>query len=132
LGVGLTDGTRKFTMFHDGAVNTFDAAAAEHQQKNFQILEHRDIDIKPLRSILRAHLPADQKINYLNVDCEGYDDEVLKSSDWNAYRPEIITVELHGLNMEQPLENSCINFLRSVGYRFRSFYYMTGLFERVH
>ena len=37
-----------------------------------------------------------RKIDFLNVDAEGLDLEVLKSNDWDMWRPKIIAVEIWG------------------------------------
>lgn len=50
---------------------------------------------EPLSSILDEHLPSGQEIDLLDVDCEGHDLEVLKSNDWDRYRPKVILAEAH-------------------------------------
>jgi FkbM family methyltransferase len=38
-----------------------------------------------------------ERIDFLNIDVEGYDLEVLRSIDWDRYRPTALCVELVGL-----------------------------------
>ena len=40
------------------------------------------------------------KINFLNIDCEGSDYNVLSSIDLNKYIPELICIETHEVNMD--------------------------------
>lgn len=51
------------------------------------------VRVRTLASILNEHLPARQAIDYLDVDCEGADLAVLRSNDWQRYRPKVISVE---------------------------------------
>lgn len=53
------------------------------------------VQAKPLRLILEEHLPPAQEIDFLSVDCEGHDIEVLKSNDWRRFRPLVVLVEDH-------------------------------------
>ena len=48
----------------------------------------------PLSSVLDIHLPRGKSIDFLDVDVEGADLEVLKSNDWDKYRPRYIMVEV--------------------------------------
>ena len=49
----------------------------------------------PLRDILKKHVPPGAKIDFLTVDVEGLDFEVLKSNDWDNFSPEYLLVEGH-------------------------------------
>jgi hypothetical protein len=51
------------------------------------------IETQTLQSVLDQcpfPLPG---IDYLNIDCEGHDIPVLRSLDWNQYKPTIVTIE---------------------------------------
>ncbi|MBD2654457.1 FkbM family methyltransferase [Synechocystis sp. FACHB-383] len=58
-------------------------------------LEVSEIETVTLTEIMDNSPFRDCKIDYLNVDCEGHDLEVLKGLDYNRYPPNIITVEAH-------------------------------------
>jgi FkbM family methyltransferase len=47
----------------------------------------------PLVTLLSKHVPAGQKIDLLNIDCEGHDLAVLASNDWERFSAEIVAVE---------------------------------------
>lgn len=51
------------------------------------------IKCRSLAKILDENLPSGQKIDFLSIDAEGYDFEVLKSNDWSKYLPRVICVE---------------------------------------
>lgn len=52
------------------------------------------------------------KVDFLSVDCEGIDMDVLKSNDWNLYRPSLICVE-HSMPKEE-----LYNYMDSLDYSF--------------
>jgi FkbM family methyltransferase len=77
----------------------------------------------PLSSILHEHLPKGEVIDFMSIDCEGFDEEVLRSNDWDRFRPEIILIE------DRDREKSIINnFLYSVGYHFERKLGLTKVF----
>ena len=49
------------------------------------------VELRTLRSIFEQH--EVKVINFMKVDVEGLELEVLKSNDWSRYRPEIICIE---------------------------------------
>jgi len=43
-------------------------------------------------------------IDFMNIDVEGAELEILKSFDFNTYNPSIIAVEIHGNNISVPAQ----------------------------
>ena len=52
------------------------------------------------------------KVDFLSVDCEGVDMDVIKSNDWDLYRPSLVCIE-HSMPKEELHE-----YMNSVGYTF--------------
>jgi|DEB0MinimDraft_3_1074331.scaffolds.fasta_scaffold14739_1 FkbM family methyltransferase len=52
------------------------------------------------------------KVDFLSIDCEGVDMEVIKSNDWDLYRPTLVCVE-HSMPKSELHE-----FMNSVNYTF--------------
>ena len=46
-----------------------------------------------LAEILDEHWPEKHPISFLDIDCEGHELEILKSNNWEKYKPLIIIVE---------------------------------------
>lgn len=131
FGVGPAEGYLELFMFSEGAVNTFDSVIASSRQQKFGAFETVKVPIKTLKSILDEYLPRNQAIDYMNVNVEGLDFEVLKSNDWVRYRPQYLSVELHGIDLRRAGDNPVVQYLETVGYKLISFYWVTGLFERM-
>jgi FkbM family methyltransferase len=58
----------------------------------------------------------DRRIDFLSVDCEGHDLEVLKSLDFDRYQPSLIAVELHQKLFNEVEKSPLYQFLRDRGY----------------
>ena len=48
-----------------------------------------------LTDLLAAHLPPGSGVDFLNVDCEGEDLEVLRGLDWSRWSPQVIAIEAY-------------------------------------
>ena len=48
-----------------------------------------DVEVKPLKTILKNI----KHIDFLSIDCEGVDLEVVSSNDWDNIRPSLVCIE---------------------------------------
>ena len=129
IGIAGASGTAEFAVFNDGAVNSFDKGFAISQSRAFGTPEIQMVQTEPLASVLAEHLEPGRRLRYLNVDCEGLDDTVLRSNDWERFRPDVISVELHGMNLEAVTRNPSYQLLRGLGYLMRGHYFATSIFH---
>jgi len=117
VAVSQTPGKLCFYLFDDPAYNTFDADAAEKAKlAGAKLLEKANIASRPLKDILNEHLTENKKIDFLSVDVEGLDLEVLKSNDWICYKPEYVLVECLGITLPKLSEDKTYIYLNSLGY----------------
>ena len=119
----ISDKTEKCTyhMFNDGALNTLDAKIAQKidaENSQLNIIKKINLETKQLSQILDLHLPQNQQIDFLSVDVEGLDLQVLKSNNWNLFKPKIILVESHDFSFENSDQNETFQYLKSLGYHF--------------
>lgn len=131
IGIAAESGTAEFAVFNDGAVNSFDKDLAAVQSRAFGTPEIQLVRTEPLAAVIAEHLESGRKLRYLNVDCEGLDDAVLRSNDWERFRPDVISVELHNMNLEAALKNPSYQFLRGLGYVMRGHYFATSIFHHL-
>lgn len=73
-----------------------------------------------LSTVLEKYAPKGKGFFFLNVDVEGFDLEVLKTNDWDKYKPKVICVEDHLFNLKKPSESEIYNFLSEKGYEIKS------------
>lgn len=118
MAVGLP-GNRFYHQFAESALNGFDAELSEQRQSSGQIvLERRLVQTVPLAEVLDRFLPAETRIDFLNVDVEGLDLEVLRSNDWSKHRPRLVLAEERERgDLAVLLETPVVHFLRDQGYR---------------
>lgn len=78
----------------------------------------KEIKIKTqtLENLLENNLPKSTQIDFLTLDAEGYDLNILKSNNWNKYRPEIIIVETDLKKIEKVYDSNIVKYVISNGY----------------
>lgn len=54
----------------------------------------------------------------MTIDVEGHDFSVLKSNNWELFRPELVLIECFNANMDLFFESEVHNFLNEKGYVF--------------
>jgi FkbM family methyltransferase len=113
--------TLTYYSFAEPCLNGFSAELARERdgQKDWsRLLGTREIRTVTLAEVLDEHLPPGQEIDFLSVDVEGLDYEVLKSNDWAKYRPNVVLAEDLGLrSLEQPGDSKVYQLMREQDYR---------------
>lgn len=117
MGVGLTAITADFYVFNEPALNTFDENTANrYKNSGWDVREVVNVRIEPLRDILKMYLPTNTEIDFLTIDVEGNDLQVLQSNDWAQFRPRLVLVECLGSTLLDIGVQPTVAFLASVGY----------------
>ena len=95
IGVSKKQSELQFYMFNEPALNTFsiDEAKKKDGLRNYKIVDTKKIPTYPLKEIFDKHLKRNQNIDFISIDVEGLDLDVLKSNDWTTYRPHFVLVE---------------------------------------
>lgn len=109
-----------FYIFNVPAINTFDEMLALRRQTgNIKIVNKVRIRTKRLDEILDQYLPKGTAIDFLTIDVEGKDLEVLMSNNWNKYRSTYILVEsMNDDRQESLLSDPVYQYVTSLGYEF--------------
>ena len=116
-GVAGNSGTLMYHRFNEPALNTFDdAEAAQKNKPPYKLIDTVEVVVERLDVLLSRHLPLGQQIDFLSVDVEGKDEEVLRSNDWYRYRPRFILAETLRADMLNLSQCPVVQFLRGVGY----------------
>ncbi len=117
--VALRDGQEMvYYMFNDPALNTFveSEAALKDNLEKYQIINKVRLRTRTLSGILDDYLPSNTGIDFMSIDVEGLDLEVLQSNDWLRFRPSLILVEELRTELHTPGLSSVRDFLNKVGY----------------
>lgn len=106
-----------FYIFNEPALNSFDKELSEKRNSDvYRIVQEQKLSTKTLKEILAYYLPYGKKIDFLSVDVEGLDLAVLKSNDWQLYRPDYILVECLEVNICEIEKNDVYKFLLNHNY----------------
>lgn len=95
LGISDLPGELLYYEFDDPALNTFDEQLMRDRESNtsYRVIATRRIKVAPLASVLEMNLNPGQPIDFLSVDVEGLDLNVLRSNDWKRFRPRCVVSE---------------------------------------
>jgi FkbM family methyltransferase len=130
-GVASSAGKLLYHRFNEPALNTFDAAEAALKNKPpYQLIDTVVVVVERLDALLDRYLPVGQQIDFLSVDVEGKDEEVLRSNNWQHYRPLYILAETLRTDMLSLGSCPIVQFLKGVGYRPIAKAYNTTFFVR--
>lgn len=123
-----------YYMFNDSALNGFSEKLSIQRDglMEYKIISTKKIDTYTLEEILDEYLPDNQPIDFLSVDVEGFDAEVLKSNNWAKYIPKVVLVESLTSDLENMQHNEVYNFLNERGYRLYSKTVNTLIFRLKH
>lgn len=92
-GLSEIDESIPFYVFDRDVLSTFSEERAEHLMAlGYVLVETREVECHPLRHILNAHA-GDEDIDILSIDTEGFDYRILRTNDWERYKPTVIITE---------------------------------------
>jgi FkbM family methyltransferase len=117
--VSRSQETLTFYMFDEPALNGFSNELSEQRSskgQTYKIIKTIDLETVTLSEILTKHLPKGQLIDFMSIDVEGLDYDVLLSNDWNRFRPKIILVEILNRSLEDLFNHEITKLLSSEGY----------------
>lgn len=117
--IGLGDKESTYYVFNEPALNSFDKKLSEmrHSQNGpFKIERTIQLRTRPLSSVLEEYLSGEVCIDFMSVDVEGRDLDVLMSNDWARFRPSVILVELLESELTGLTDNQIAKFLVAQGY----------------
>ena len=115
LGVSNQQGKLTLREYPEGdGLSTFSKSLQESyiKEPNNATRTYKDyeVPVQPLKNILRNQKVS--TIQFMKVDVEGYEYEVLNSNDWEKYRPQLLCVESNHIDKDwRPL-------LKKKGYEF--------------
>lgn len=117
LAVGEPAPPKTFYVFNEPALNTFDPKhVKEYQSSGYRVVAQISVPVRALRDILDEHLAPGRRIDFLSIDVEGLDLEVLQSNDWHRFRPTCILVETLHQDTMAATASPTGQFLRDQGY----------------
>jgi len=92
IGIGTTTKRALFYEFEAKGLSTFSKEEADSLLKiGYKLRKKNRIQMYQLREIMEKHVKS--AVDFITIDAEGSDLDVLKSNDWGKYRPKLLCVE---------------------------------------
>jgi FkbM family methyltransferase len=96
-GVSDTEGAFTFYCMDQDNVSTFDPAVVKHMgiERGAKVVQECSVTTKRLENIIGEYPGSNREIDFMSVDVEGYELKVLRSNNWELYRPKLLVVEMN-------------------------------------
>ncbi len=124
LNLGISKAAGELT-FYDCPSNiplsTFDQKVAEDIRHSGVKLEERQVQVTTLDDVWLQNVPAETTVDFLKIDVEGHEKDVLEGLDLSTRRPRIIMVEATVPRSRKPDFESWEPLLLGRGYLFANF-----------
>ena len=93
IGVGRSEGQFDFYIMEDAALNTFSLDEKINLEKIGHLLkEVKKIKMAPVYKVLKEYFD-DTAPDFISIDAEGVDFDIIKSLDFGKYAPKVICIE---------------------------------------
>ncbi|GAA4815357.1 FkbM family methyltransferase [Litoribaculum gwangyangense] len=115
-GVGNSNEKMEYFMFSESSMNTFSDSFIERNNLVDKIVKKIEVPIYSLEHILSKHIKSTDRLDFFDIDVEGFDLEVLKTNNWNLYRPKVILVETD-LSIKEDVNSEIVKYLDTKNYR---------------
>lgn len=100
--VGKSEGKAQFVRFDFGAFDRLEKFLSEVPEQFRDGQQTSEVNVRRLDHVLADN--GVTNVDFLNIDCEGSDIEILSTVDLTTMRPSLISVEDHSRDwMESPL-----------------------------
>lgn len=113
-GIGSAEGKLTYYIMKEHpTMNTFSRENLERMNMLGEVKETIDVPVFTISSILREY-PEVKSIDYMNIDAEGFEMEILEGLDFNTISPGVISIEQNNVCSFQDVLNSPVNKFLSV------------------
>lgn len=119
LNIGISSSNKELDYYildYTSSMNTFNRKALEEEGLLNRIKEVKKISVMTLNEVLQTYLPKGQDIDFLNIDTEGMEIEVLESNDWQRFRPKLVVIESELLDLKDIFKTKITELMQSYNY----------------
>ncbi|WP_164969808.1 FkbM family methyltransferase [Arcobacter sp. F2176] len=129
IGVGKDKKELDFFCFEADTLSTFsENAKNEYLNYGYKLNQTIKVKVNSLVNIFEEY--NIKEIDFLSIDVEGFEMEVLRSNNWNIYKPKLIILESNGLSDSSNVIYEHIDFLRPYGYELKYFNGLNSFFVK--
>ena len=103
----------------DRGASTMVPELAERYRADGQEFTPIEVPISTLAQVVADHVSG--PVDFLKVDVEGFEREVLAGADWSSFRPRVVVMEATVPKSDEPAYEAWEPMLLEAGYRFALF-----------
>jgi FkbM family methyltransferase len=126
----VSDREEEFTFAEYGHKTTNRIVPNADGANRDSLIGERPLSTRKVKSVTGRRLLEDSPfragVDYINIDCEGHDFEVLRGIDLAVYRPAVLTVETEMSEQGPDIKAYC----KAHGYELREVHSLTSVFVR--
>lgn len=121
VAVGDHDGEETFFEFAQApALSTFVRGEADDHRERFGFqFVARPVPVRTLRSICESQ--GVTEIDFMSIDVEGFERQVLSTADWRRFRPRVVLIEATRPHCTETTHEGWEDLLVAADYRFAYF-----------
>lgn len=133
MGVSAVKQQLTYFIFNEPALSTFSPEKVKEYTRapQYRVIKEQKIDTWPLADILDRYLAKNVSIDFLTIDAEGLDMEVLRSNNWNKYRPAYVLVESQPFELFHIDNSELCQYMKQEGYSIFAKTYYTYFFKNM-
>lgn len=108
-----------YYAFNEPALNGFSKELSEKRESadnDYHIIFTKDIETFTLAEVLDQNIPPNQTIDFLTIDVEGLDLNVLKSNNFKKYKPKVILIEILESSLSKTENHEITKYLKEYNY----------------
>lgn len=116
VGISNVKSKMKYFQFDAAGLNTFDKERADLlvKQNDYKLIDIREVEVIPLQELLDQY--DVNHIDFLDIDVEGKELEVIKSIDFKRMDIKLLLIEQLAMNLEAVLNSEIASVLKGYGY----------------
>ena len=133
LGIAQNAGTLNYFIFNETALNGFSATLSNQrnsENNKYYVKDVVKLNVQPLSEVLEKYADG-AAIDFMTVDVEGLDLQVLRSNDWSRFRPEYVLAEVLRSSLDELQYDPVTKFMRGIGYSVYAKVVNTVIFKNV-
>ena len=121
-----------YYIFNETALNGFskELSIKRSELENYHIIDKVPMETSTLNEVLLANIEPGKEIDFMSIDVEGLDYDVLISNDFSLYKPKVILIEVLGNKMSDLNNDKIVKYLETRGYFIISRTFNTVFFVR--
>jgi FkbM family methyltransferase len=115
LPISDSEETLQYHIFETSFFNSF--APEPEVLKNEKLIEVKEVNSTSLAKVFDAYV-GNRTIDFMTVDVEGWDLNVLRSNNWSKYRPSVLITEMLDMPAGIVGETEIARYMESIQYVF--------------